>query len=61
LSEGYLALTRRTNQTEVDADLLDDFEGQTDMEVVAPGMPLVFLSGGIAYLREEEPGTICPE
>jgi hypothetical protein len=31
------------------------------MEVVAPGMPLGFLSGGIAYLREEEPGTICTE
>lgn len=48
-------------ETEIDADFLGHFEGQTDIEVVAPGMPLSFLSDGIAYLRKGEPGTICTE
>jgi hypothetical protein len=48
-------------ETEIDADFLDHFEGETDIEVVAPGAPLSFLSGGIAYLREGEPGKICSE
>jgi len=48
-------------ETEIDADFLDDFEGETGIEIVAPGMPLSFLSGGVAYLRQGEAGTICSE
>ncbi len=48
-------------ETEIDADFLDDFEGETGIEVVAPGTPLSFLSGGVAYLRQGEAGTICSE
>ena len=46
-------------ETEIDADFLDHFEGETDTEVVAPGKSLTLLPGGTAYLREGEPGTIC--
>ena len=48
-------------ETEIDADFLDHFEGETDTEVVAPGKGLSFLPGGIAYLRQGEPGKICAE
>ena len=48
-------------ETEIDADFLDYFEGETDTEVVAPGTAPSFLPGGIAYLREGEPGTTCCE
>ena len=48
-------------ETEIDADFLDHFEGETDTEVVAPGKSLSFLPGGIAYLRKGEFGTICAE
>jgi hypothetical protein len=48
-------------ETEIDADFLDHFEGETDIEVVAPGTPLSFLPGGVAYLREGEAGKICSE
>ena len=46
-------------ETEIDADFLDHFEGETDTEVVAPGRSLSFLPGGIAYLREGECGVVC--
>lgn len=48
-------------ETEIDADFLDHFEGETGIEVVASGTPLSFLSGGVAYLRQGEAGTICGE
>ena len=48
-------------ETEIDADFLDHFEGETDTEVVAPGKSLSLLSGGVAYLRKGEPGKICAE
>jgi len=48
-------------ETEIDADFLDHLQGETDFEVVAPGTPLSFLSGGVAYLREGEPGNVCGE
>jgi len=48
-------------ETEIDADFLDDFEGETGVKIVAPGMPLSFLSGGVAYLRQGEAGAICSE
>lgn len=48
-------------ETEIDADFLDHFEAETDTEVVAPGKSLSFLPGGVAYLRNGEPGTICAE
>jgi len=48
-------------ETEIDADVLDHFEAETDTEAVAPGDSLSFLPGGIAYLREGEPGKICVE
>jgi hypothetical protein len=48
-------------ETEIDADFLDHFEGETDTEVVATGTTPSFLSGGIAYLREGEPGGTCCE
>ena len=31
----------------------------TDVEIVPVGQPLSFLSGGMAYLREGEPGAVC--
>ena len=46
-------------ETEIDADFLDHFEGETDTEVVAPGRSLSPLPGGIASLRKGEPGTLC--
>ena len=46
-------------ETEIDADFPDDFEGETDIEIVPPGQSLSFLPGGIAYLRTGEPGTLC--
>ena len=46
-------------ETEIDADFFDDFEGETDTEIVSPEQRLSFLPGGIAYLREGEPGTPC--
>lgn len=48
-------------ETEIDADFLDRFEGETDTEVVAPGKSLSLLPGGVAYLREGEPGEVCAE
>ena len=48
-------------ETEIDADFLDDFKDETGIEVVPPGGALSFLSGGIAYLRQGEAGTICSE
>jgi hypothetical protein len=48
-------------ETEIDADFLDHFEGETDTEVVAPGTTPSFLTGGVAYLRDGEPGTTCHE
>ena len=48
-------------ETEIDADFLDHFEAETDTEVVAPGRSLSFLPGGVACLRNGEPGTICAE
>ena len=48
-------------ETEIDADFLDHFEGETDIEVVAPRKTLSLLPGGVAYLREGEPGKICAE
>ena len=48
-------------ETEIDADFLDHFEGETDTEVVAPGQSMSLLSGGVAYFREGEPGTLCQE
>ena len=48
-------------ETEIDADFLDHFEGETDTEIVAPGNSLSFLSGGVAYLREGESGKLCAE
>ena len=48
-------------ETEIDADFLDHFEGETDTEVVAPGKSLALLPGGVAYLRKGEPGKICAE
>jgi hypothetical protein len=46
-------------ETEIDADFLDEFVGETDVEISPVGTPLSFLSGGIAYLRDGEPGTCC--
>jgi hypothetical protein len=46
-------------ETEIDADFVDEFVGETDVEVSPVGTPLSFLPGGIAYLREGEPGTCC--
>lgn len=46
-------------ETEIDADFLDDFAAETDTEIVAPGKSLSLLSGGVAYLRNGESGTIC--
>jgi len=46
-------------ETEIDGDFLDRFVGETDVEIARPGQPLSFLSGGIAYLRDGEPGTCC--
>ena len=46
-------------EAEIDADFLDHFTAETDTEVVPPGKSLTLLSGGIAYLREGEIGTIC--
>ena len=46
-------------ETEIDADFLDHFEAETETEVVAPKESLSFLPGGVAYLRNGEPGTIC--
>ena len=46
-------------ETEIDADFLDHFDGETDIEVVAPNENLSFLSGGVAYLREGEVGETC--
>lgn len=43
-------------ETEIDADFLDAFEGETDIEVAAPGTVLSFLPGGVDYLCEGEPG-----
>ena len=48
-------------ETEIDADFLDHFEGETDIEVAAIGKGLSFLPGGIAYLRKGEPGLTCAE
>ena len=48
-------------ETEIDADFLDHFEGETDIEVIALGESPSFLSGGVAYLRKGEPGTTCAE
>lgn len=48
-------------ETEIDADFLDHFEGETDTEVVPPGKGLSLLPGGVAYLRDGEPGEICTE
>lgn len=39
-------------ETEIDADFLDKFEGETDVEVVPLDATPTFLSDGIAYLRE---------
>lgn len=41
-------------ETEIDADFLDQFEAETDTEVVATGTTPSLLSGGVAYLREGE-------
>lgn len=46
-------------ETEIDADFLDHFEGETETEIVAPGGSLTLLPGGIAYLRKGEAGSIC--
>ncbi len=46
-------------ETEIDADFLDHFEAETGVEVAAPGVPVSFLSGGVAFLRPGEVGTIC--
>lgn len=46
-------------ETEIDADFLDHFEGETDTEVAGPGRELSLLSGGAAYLRQGEAGTVC--
>ena len=46
-------------ETEIDADFLDRFEAETGIEVAAPGAPMRFLSGGAAFLRPGEAGTIC--
>jgi hypothetical protein len=46
-------------ETEIDADFLDRFEWKTDVEISPIGTPLSFLSGGIVYLRDGEPGTCC--
>lgn len=48
-------------ETEIDADFLDHFEGQTIIEVVAPSLPLSFLAGGVTYLRQGEVGAICTD
>ena len=48
-------------ETEIDADFLDHFEGETSIKVVAPGTTPSFLPNGIAYLREGEPGMTCCE
>ncbi len=48
-------------ETEIDADFLDHFEGDTDIEVAPPGTTLSLLPGGVAYLREAEPGETCCE
>ncbi len=45
--------------TEIYSDFPDHFETKTDTEVVSSGKNLSFLPGGIAYLREGEPGTSC--
>lgn len=47
-------------ETEVYASFPDDTVIETDVEVEEVGTPLHFLAGGIAYLREGEPGTVCP-
>ncbi len=46
-------------ETEIDADFLDSYEAETDIEVAPPGQPLSLLLGGTAYLREGETGTVC--
>ncbi len=46
-------------ETEIDADFIDDFERQTDTEIVSPGSSLSLLPSGIAYFCKGEPGTIC--
>ena len=46
-------------ETEIDADFLDHFEAETEIEVAAPGAAMAFLSGGVAFLRPGEAGTIC--
>ncbi len=46
-------------ETEIDANFLDHFEGRTEIEIAPAGEPLLFLSGGIAYLRNGEAGTAC--
>ena len=48
-------------ETEIDADFLDNFEAETDTEVVVADAMPSFLPGGVAYLREGERGTICRE
>ena len=48
-------------ETEIDADFLDHFEGETDTEVVAPGTTPSLLTGGVAYLRDGEPVKTCCE
>ena len=46
-------------ETEIDADFLDLLEGEIDVEIAPPGTACAFLSGGIVYLRDGEPGTTC--
>ncbi|MBN9560051.1 MAG: hypothetical protein J0H14_04890 [Alphaproteobacteria bacterium] len=45
--------------TEIFSDFPDLFETETEIQVSPAGTPPSFLSGGIAYLREGEPGTCC--
>jgi hypothetical protein len=46
-------------ETEIDADFVDQFVVETGVEISSVGTPLSFLPGGIAYLRDDEPGTCC--
>lgn len=42
---------------EIDADFIDYFETSTDIDIAPMGTTPAFLPGGIACLRDGEPGT----
>ena len=46
-------------ETEVDADFLDHFEGDTDTEIAAPGTNLAFLADAWRICVPESPATFA--